>query len=273
MEFCLNACTLGGVPFGTLPVPDQIHATKASGFDSIGLDIKALDDFTAKGGSLDDLRAQLDREKLRALEIHPLRSGPGIANGIEEITRAGNIGARLGVSWICATATADLGDYAELIRQLRTCADRFAAIGMRLGIEFQPWLSIGSVGNARRLITDVDRPNVAIIVDPWHFFRGAADWPQLEKLTADEIAFVQFCDGGAPQGSAFADMGNRFLPGEGLFDLKRFANTLAATGFDGAIEVEVQSAGLRSYPLLEIGRKVMQATRPFWPASLPKGQG
>jgi sugar phosphate isomerase/epimerase len=264
VKLCCNACTLGGVPFGTLSIARQIEATKAAGFPLIGLDIKAIDAFVADGGAIAEIRRLLDAASLPAFEIHPLRCGVGLNGVAAEFARVADIGAALGVSWLCATATGAVPDNPELVKQVQSCADICAARNIGLGIEFQPWLSVGTPSQAKALVIAVARTNVGIVVDPFHFYRGCADLAQLRQLRARDIAFVQFCDCGAPEGTAFEDMGSRRLPGEGVFPLQEFAQALADTGFDGVVECEVQSAELRQDLPESIANRVYAASQPFW---------
>jgi sugar phosphate isomerase/epimerase len=59
-------------------------------------------------------------------------------------------------------------------------------------------------------------------------------------------------------------MDRRLLPGDGTFDLDRFATTLRANGFAGYVSVEVLSTDLRTLPLAEFLRRAVDATDPYW---------
>ena len=56
----------------------------------------------------------------------------------------------------------------------------------------------------------------------------------------------------------------RALPGEGRFDLTRFATCLRSRGWDGPVSVEVLSAEMRSWPREVFARRVHAAARPYW---------
>ena len=56
----------------------------------------------------------------------------------------------------------------------------------------------------------------------------------------------------------------RLLPGEGAFDLKRFAATLRAAGFDGVVGPEILSEESRRFSMDEAARRIMETSGPYW---------
>src|SRR5690242_4988275 len=70
-----------------------------------------------------------------------------------------------------------------------------------------------------------------------------ADSPRREQLACiplERIAYVQFDDAPAPAGgSAMTEtMHRRVMPGDGTFELERFATTLLDRGWSGTVSVE-----------------------------------
>ena len=56
----------------------------------------------------------------------------------------------------------------------------------------------------------------------------------------------------------------RALPGEGILELHRFADTLLDRGWDGTVSVEVLSAQLRGLPVDELVGRLHASTAPYW---------
>jgi sugar phosphate isomerase/epimerase len=54
------------------------------------------------------------------------------------------------------------------------------------------------------------------------------------------------------------------MPGEGIFDLKRFVSTLRASGFDGIVGTENISRVTRFQPVDQVARKLMETAAPYW---------
>ena len=57
----------------------------------------------------------------------------------------------------------------------------------------------------------------------------------------------------------------RVMPGEGVFELDRFCETLRAKGFDGVVSCEILSVETRAMPLAAFAERVYQASRRYWP--------
>ena len=59
-------------------------------------------------------------------------------------------------------------------------------------------------------------------------------------------------------------MTRRALPGEGVLELHRFANTLRDRGYDGVVSMQVLSDELRALPIAEYTRRVYDAGARYW---------
>ena len=110
-------------------------------------------------------------------------------------------------------------------------------------------------------------PRAGLLLDTWHFFRGATTWDDLASVPLDAIAYVQFDDALPPEAgrSMIAEtLHRRALPGEGELDLRRFAGTLLDRGWAGTVSAEVLNAELRTRPLDEITRRTYETTAAYW---------
>jgi sugar phosphate isomerase/epimerase len=118
-----------------------------------------------------------------------------------------------------------------LIELFGTLCDRAADIGALVHLEFIPMTGITDVATAWSIVRQADRPNGGILFDTWHFFRGSADFDDLEAVPGERIFAVQVDDGRREVvGSLWDDTQQRLLPGDGCFDLPRALRTLVQTG-------------------------------------------
>ena len=62
----------------------------------------------------------------------------------------------------------------------------------------------------------------------------------------------------------FETQDRRVLPGDGEFDLSRFAATLLDRGWDGTVSVEVLCADLRGTPEPEFAAMAYRSTARYW---------
>jgi sugar phosphate isomerase/epimerase len=106
-----------------------------------------------------------------------------------------------------------------------------------------------------------------VLIDTWHFFRGASTWQELSTIPLDDIAYVQFDDALASESDDLMheSIDRRTWPGEGEFDLTRFADTLTGRGWSGLVSIEVLSAELRRLDWPTYTSLAYRTTRPYWP--------
>src|SRR3954452_13631973 len=122
--------------------------------------------------------------------------------------------------------------------------------GVRLGIEpLHPMMvgersAIVTLGEALALARSVAHPGVGVVVDAYQVF-----WdPRLEAELAGAhglVAGYHVSDWLVPTPDLLAGRG---LMGDGIIDLERVGALVAATGYDGPVEVEVINPALAEIP-------------------------
>jgi sugar phosphate isomerase/epimerase len=150
-------------------------------------------------------------------------------------------------------------------------AARVAAIlfdaGARLGMEFAPGgVGVGSIADALRVVEHAGPEKAGVVLDTWHFTNGPSTFRDLETMPLDRIAYVQFCDGLPWISHDWVEetANRRVLPGEGIFQLDRFASILKSRGWDGTVTLEVPSAELCKLPFPDFVRRARDAMERFW---------
>jgi sugar phosphate isomerase/epimerase len=148
-------------------------------------------------------------------------------------------------------------------------AERFAAVCERadehdllVGIEFFPGSEIRDAGAA----WDIARyagANGGVLVDSWHYFRGAANPEHLRSIPPERIVAIQFDDADAEViGTLFEDTTlRRRLPGQGSFDLTGFVRLLDELGVEAPISVEIFSTEHQGLTLTEAARRAHDTSR------------
>jgi sugar phosphate isomerase/epimerase len=179
-------------------------------------------------------------------------------------------GAALGARYLQAGITAPLGDKVVAATRAanRICRDA----GMDIAMEFLPFLPLASIGQTIEVLDAAGMTGRNIVVDTWHFFNGpdgkSADggWAALAGIPVERIAFVQFNDHGPLESDDLLaeTIEKRVMPGEGIFDLKRFVATLRASGFDGIVGTENISRVTRFQPIEQVARRLMETATPYW---------
>ncbi|WP_409328954.1 sugar phosphate isomerase/epimerase family protein [Trujillonella humicola] len=192
----------------------------------------------------------------------------GIGLGAERtLAAAGQLAAAaaaVSAPWVLTVPAAPpSGESAALLRR---CADVVAEAGARLAVEFSPLGVVTSIAAARELIAAADPGRTAVMIDTWHFSRGDSTWADLAAIPLEEIAYLQVCDAPAPRsGDGFDEtMNRRCWPGEGTFELERFAAALLGRGWTGTVSVEVLNSDLVRLPVAEFARVAHDTTARYW---------
>ena len=188
------------------------------------------------------------------------QAGPPTAEQMSRLRRLAERAGRLGGPWcyywiepasdeLTYTANAALH-----VRRLRPIADVLAAHGCRLGLEpigpqtlrtTHRHAFVHTIPMALDLLAKVDRPNVGLLLDCYHWYTSSGTLADLQGLTAAQIVYVHLNDAVAGIDVAAQLDDVRLLPGaSGVIDLTGFLQALDAIGYDGPVAVEPFDAAL-----------------------------
>jgi len=149
-------------------------------------------------------------------------------------------------------------------------AQRFAGLcqrasvhGLQVALEFMPWTAIPDAATAWQIVELAGAANGGVLVDTWHYFRGAADASQLRVIPVDRILGLQVNDADKEVVGQLREdsLHRRRLPGEGSFDLVPFMRLLDELGVAAPCAIEVISDEQTALPLGEAAGRAFEATR------------
>jgi len=233
-----------------------VAAARGAGFSALGISAPRADAACA---------AALAAGGVRCHELLALMVG---ADAEATERRAGELAAAavaVRASWVLTVLRVPLdGRTAPVIER---CAQIFAVAGARMAVEFSPFGSVTSIPAALEVVAAAGGPaRAGVLIDTWHFFRGDSTWRDLERVPLDQIAYVQFDDAPLPvTEDMFTETTNRrVFPGEGTFELERFAETLLRRRWAGLVSVEVLSAELCELPVTRFAESAYEATARYW---------
>jgi sugar phosphate isomerase/epimerase len=238
-----------------ISVADLVTAAGGAGFSAVGMAGRRADAACA---------AALAAGGLRCHELLAL-----VVTADEEATmsRAGRLAeaaAVVNARWVLTTFAAPLS--AETRPLIERCAAVFAEAGSGMAVEFSPLGAVPSIAAGLAVVEAAGAGRAGLMIDTWHFFRGDSTWEQLERVPLDHIAYLQFCDAPPPvsENGIHETMHRRVMPGDGTFELDRFASTLLDRGWAGLVSVEVLSAQLCRLPVPEFARRAYQSAARYW---------
>ncbi len=158
--------------------------------------------------------------------------------------------------------------------RLRTAAQVCLDAGLRLGLEYVGpktlWTAkrypfLHTLAETQDLIAEIDRPNVGVILDSWHWYTADETLDDLRSLNDTEIVACDLNDApaGIPRDQQIDN--RRELPAAtGVIDLKGFLGALAEIGYSGPVRAEPFNQALNALDNREAVEATAQAmTRAF----------
>ncbi|CAN5150355.1 sugar phosphate isomerase/epimerase [soil metagenome] len=134
-----------------------------------------------------------------------------------------------------------------------------AECGVRLAIEpLHPMFCadrsvVVTLGQALDIAERFDAAHVGVVVDAYHVWWDPEVEAQIARAAGRILSF-QICDWLVPLPDPLLGRG---LPGEGCIDLRRLGRAVAATGYDGLVEVEVFNRTVWARPAEETIRDLV----------------
>jgi len=267
MELCFNEMTV--MKNGTLP--EDIALCAQAGFSAVELRKGTLLRYLRGGGTLEALRQTLEEQHVRAASLNALES-------VSFQARAGGRMLRELGDW-CFAACRVLGcgcmeviasfhvpegiSAAAICREtadsLLRLSDAAADYGVRLALEFMavPGSSVRTFAQCAEILDTVDRANVGMLLDTWHFCAGGSRPEELSALRGDRLFMVHVSD--CPARAPFtAQRAESYWPGEGDAPLEELLRSVRATGYDGPCSVEVMDPNVLALPAEEAIRRAAE---------------
>jgi sugar phosphate isomerase/epimerase len=254
-------------------LPMQIRAAAEAGYDYVGLDIPSLSAHRDAGLRPSAIRSLLDRYEINCYELVALSVSSDPFSVAPSLQRCVEMAAVLGVRSVLAVAR---GPFSEsLVNNTRRCAETLGEMGVSMALEFLPVCELDSIEATQRLIEAAGTPTLKMVVDSWHFFEGPSSWAALEALEACRLGFIQFSDASPPSTSdpQFEYRHRRVLPGDGIHDLRRFAEMVLPKKPDVVVSMEVLSDQWRRRLPAQFAAACLASSRPFWQPECPLAVG
>ncbi len=256
----------------------DIRLAKEAGYDALELHTDKLDRYIASG-----LGAELIAEKLEehgiiasgidiigAVETQDEKAFKSILENTKLLCEFANV---IDCNTIQLNAFSELEQYSEL-EQIRLTAkniSQICEIGLEYGIRFQleaaAWTPIHTLEQCQNLLEVVNKPNLGLVVDFWHFWAARGATPdQIRKLDSSLIYAVHISDGFRPEAGApwvEETLLRDVLVGDGQIPIKDWVDAIKATGFDGCYSGEFLGHTLWEKDHLEIATEYLKRMRAF----------
>jgi 2-keto-myo-inositol isomerase len=132
----------------------------------------------------------------------------------------------------------------EIISESTRVLDELASIaahhGIALAFEFlgQTDCSVQTLALADEIVKKVNRANVGLVIDSFHFYAGGSTTESIEALDANRLFIFHINDAEDLPREKLEDR-HRLLPGLGILPLKEIIGALRHIGYDRVASVEI----------------------------------
>jgi len=150
----------------------------------------------------------------------------------------------------------------ESVRVLTELSHLAAAHKVSLAFEFlgQTDCTVQTLELAHEIVRAVDRPNVGLVIDSFHFYVGGSTIEMIENLDPNLLYIFHINDAEDRPRAELQDC-HRLLPGLGILPLKEIVKALKEIGYDKVASVEIFRPEYWDRDPFELARDAIAATR------------
>ncbi len=247
-RYCLNTSTIQG---RKLALAEEVELASKAGYDGIEPWIREIEQFRDSGGQLSDLRKRIADSGLR------VESAIGFANwivddeaarrsGLEQAKRDMELVRSIGGTRIAAPPVgANRSDAAPIdllvvAERYRTLLDAGHDIGVVPQVEiWGPSRNLSRLGEAVMVAVESGHPDACVLPDVYHIYRGGSDFTGLGLLSGTAVHCFHINDYPAADDRTKLTDADRVYPGDGVAPLTDILGMLQASGFNGALSLEL----------------------------------
>ena len=227
-------------------LPEKLAAIAAAGFDGIEI---FENDFLTFDGSPKEVGNMIRDHGLEISLFQPFRDFEGMpepqrAQTFDRIERKFDLMQELGADLIliCSNASPiSLGGIDRAALDFAELGERAAKRGIRVGYEALAWgKHVHDHRDAWEIVRRADHPNIGLILDSFHTLARKIEVESIRSIPADKMFFVQLAD--APlidMDLLYWSRHYRNMPGQGDLPVTQFMQSIAATGYDGTLSLEI----------------------------------
>ena len=191
-----------------------------------------------------------------------LESNPNHAAALDNLKKRCEMFAALGLKGVYTTSATTqkfaVEDYKAGAENLHQAGDVAKQFNMSLRVEFvRTSTFVSTLPTALKMTRAAAHPNVAVLLDCYHFWSGLSKLEDLDLVRPGEIGHVHFQD--VPDiPRELLDNSTRFIPGDGISPLNVILRKLADKGYAGPLSVELFLPKFQQADPYEVAREIRE---------------
>jgi len=229
----------------------DVSAAGAAGFDYLEIWAAKLREFL-KDHSVADLKTLFDQSKVKPLSINSIehitfRDADAYTQIRAECEELCSVAAAIGCPYVVVvpgkfppgglSSYEVIEDTVSVLRELASIAERHS---VSLAFEFlgQKDCSVQTLELADEIIQKVNRRNIGLVIDSFHFHTGGSTIKMIDALDPKRLFIFHINDAEDLPPDKLTDA-QRLLPGLGILKLKEMIEAFKRIGYDQVASVEV----------------------------------
>ena len=263
---------LNGATTMRADLPTDLRAAQAAGFDYVEIWAAKLREFL-KHGSTADLKLLFDKAGLKPLSINSIehitfREGTAYQQIKDQCAELSAIARDISCPYIVVvpgrfpeeSVTRDVivEESIRVLDELASIADDF---NVSLAFEFlgQTDCSVQTLDLANEIVTKLNRRNVGLVIDSFHFYAGGSTIPMIDTVDPSRLYVFHINDAENRPPAELQDS-HRLLPGLGILPLSDIVSAFRRIGYDAVTSVEIFRPEYWEMDPIELARQAKVAT-------------
>ncbi len=245
IRYCLNTSTVRGQE---LSVPEQIKVAADAGYDAIEPWIRDITKFVEAGGSLADLKKQLDDSGLTVesaigfakwIVDDDAERAKGLKEARADMELLKSIGGKRIAAPPIGAHKAPGPDLPTIARRYRKLLELGAETGVTPQLELWGFSkTLSKLGEMAYVATEAGHPDACVLPDFYHIYKGGSDFAGLKMIEASRMHVFHMNDYPDMPRETIGDE-HRVYPGDGVCDLPKIIGDLVEDGFAGCFSLEL----------------------------------
>jgi 2-keto-myo-inositol isomerase len=267
MKIALNGATTMHADLTT-----DIKAASAAGFELIEIWAAKLREFL-KTSTVADLKTLLAENNLEPYSINSIEhitfrnphDYEQIKAETEELSRiAGEIGCPYvvvvpGKLPTGATEEYIIDESVSVLKELAPIAEKYN-VGLAFEFLGQADCSVQTLDLDKKIIERVNRENVGLVIDTFHFYAGNSTFEAIETLDPKKLFIFHINDAENLPKENLTDA-HRLYPGEGILPIKEIKERFDKIGYDRMVSIEIFRPEYWNENPFDVAKKARAATQ------------
>ncbi|MCA1625939.1 MAG: sugar phosphate isomerase/epimerase [Acidobacteria bacterium] len=266
MKIALNGATTMRADLET-----DIEAASRAGFDLIEIWAAKLREFL-KTKTVSDLKLMLEENKLEPYSLNSIehitfRNKKDYVRIKAETEEFSKIAAEINCPYVVVVpgklpenATKD-EIMEESVKVLNELADIAEKHNVGLAFEFlgQTDCSVQTLDFCKEIVEKVNRKNVGLVIDTFHFYAGNSSFEAIETLDPQKLFIFHINDAENLSKEKLTDA-HRLYPGMGILPIKEIKEKFDKIGYDRMVSIEIFRPEYWNEDPFEVAKKAKAAT-------------